>query len=282
MNQGRIQAILPTSAFVLLWSSGAIFSEFGLRNGSPFALLLLRYGIAMILLLAAAAYHRQLIPAAGTRGRVMLIGALIAGGYTICYLLAMTHGVAPGILATIMGVQPILTIMLTEKRASFWRITGLLCSFAGLFLIVNDGLSHSRFELLGLFFACMALLGITLGSIIQKRETQAPWVVLPLQYSVALAMILAITPFVPLETNWSMTFIISGLWLGLIISVVATFLLYHLISKGNLVNVTSLFYLVPGVTAALDWMILGNPMSLHAIGGLALVMAGLILVFRKS
>jgi drug/metabolite transporter (DMT)-like permease len=72
------------------------------------------------------------------------------------------------------------------------------------------------------------------------------------------------------------------LWLGLVISVGATFLLYMLIARGNLVNVTSLFYLVPGVTAAMDWLLIGNPMSSHALGGLGLVVIGLALVFRQK
>jgi drug/metabolite transporter (DMT)-like permease len=282
MHKNQVAAFLPTSVFVLLWSSGAIFSEVGLQHGSPFALLLLRYGLALTALTLAACYHRQLLPAKGTRGRVMLIGALIAGLYSISYLLAMQNGVTPGILHCILGVQPILTIMITERRASSLRIAGLLLAFLGLSLVVNDGLEAARFEALGVVFAILALIGITIGSIIQKRETQAPWVVLPLQYSVAVGMILLLTPFVDVTTDWSLPFISAGLWLGLVISVAATFLLYHLIARGNLVNVTSLFYLVPAVTAAMDWIFLGNPMSAYSLAGLALVMAGLLLVFRKA
>jgi drug/metabolite transporter (DMT)-like permease len=65
------------------------------------------------------------------------------------------------------------------------------------------------------------------------------------------------------------------------ISVGATFLLYRLIARGNLVNVTSLFYLVPGVTAAMDWLFLGNPLSALMLAGLGLTIAGLVLVLRQ-
>jgi drug/metabolite transporter (DMT)-like permease len=77
-----------------------------------------------------------------------------------------------------------------------------------------------------------------------------------------------------------MGFVLPVLWLALVISVGTTFLLYRLIARGNLVNVTSLFYLVPGVTAAMDWVILGNPMSALMLAGLGLVVAGLVIVFR--
>lgn len=56
----------------------------------------------------------------------------------------------------------------------------------------------------------------------------------------------------PLHASWDATVVLPGLWLGLIIAVGATVLLYRLIARGNLVNVASFFYLVPGVSAAMD------------------------------
>lgn len=40
----------PTTLFVLLWSSGAIFSRWGLDNGSSFAILTWRFIIALAFL----------------------------------------------------------------------------------------------------------------------------------------------------------------------------------------------------------------------------------------
>jgi drug/metabolite transporter (DMT)-like permease len=77
-------------------------------------------------------------------------------------------------------------------------------------------------------------------------------------------------------------FVLSVIWLGLVISVGTTFLLYRLIARGNLVNVTSLFYLVPGVTAAMDWAILGNPLSALMLSELGLTVVSLVLVLRKA
>lgn len=282
MNHKNLTAFLPTALFVLLWSSGAILSEIGLRHGSAFALLLLRYAIALALLSTVAFINRRWLPDAGTRRRVMLIGFLIAGIYSSFYMLALENGVNPAAIATIMGIQPILTALWTEKHVGLWRALGLALALGGLALVVSDGLASARFEALGLLFAGIALAGITIGSIVQKQETQAPWVVLPLQYAIGLIVILIMTPFSEFQMSWHIEFITAGLWLGLIISVAATFLLYRLIATQNLVNVTSLFYLVPGVTAAMDWAILGNPMSFHAILGLALVMAGLMLVYKRS
>jgi drug/metabolite transporter (DMT)-like permease len=273
-------ALLPTTAFVLLWSSGAIVSEIGLRHGSPFALLVLRYGIALAILISVAAWNATLVPERGTRLRNALIGFLIAGLYSACYLLALDNGITPGALATLLGVQPILTIFLTEKRVTLPRLLGLVFALMGLALVVSDGLMSMQFDRLGLAFAALSLLGITAGSILQKREKQAPWVVLPTQYAVGLAFAGAVSPLGAFYGSWDAGFVVPVLWLAIVISVGTTFLLYKLIARGNLVNVTSLFYLVPGVTAAMDWAILGNPMSALMLIGLCMVVAGLLIVFR--
>lgn len=274
-------AFAPTAAFVLLWSSGAIVSEIGLRHGSPFALLILRYAIALGVLATFAIANRRLLPERGSRRRVAFVGFAIAGLYSICYLLALDHGVTPGALATMLGVQPILTVFLTERRVTARRLGGLLCALGGLALVVWDGLAAARFTVPGVGFTCLSLLGITLGAIAQKRETQAPLAVLPMQYAVGLLLICAVAPMAPFKASWDPTFLVAVLWLGLVISVGTTFLLYRLISRGNLVNVTSLLYLVPGVTAAMDWLLLGNPMPGAALLGLGAIVAGLVLVFRE-
>lgn len=282
MFNRHVSALAPTTAFVLLWSSGAIISKIGLQYGSPFALLIARYAVALAVLIAFAVWRGRFLPARGTRKRVICVGLSIAGLYSACYLLALSNGLTPGALATLLGVQPILTLLLTEHRATAMRLLGLGCALAGLVLVVWDGLMAARFDAMGLIFAGLSLLGITAGSILQKQEEQAPAMVLPLQYVAGLAFAGAIAPFGPLHASWHPGFILPVLWLGLVISVGATFLLYRLIARGNIVNVTSLFYLVPGVTAALDWLILGNPMSLHAAAGLALVVGGLLIVFREK
>lgn len=50
---------------------------------------------------------------------------------------------------------------------------------------------------------------------------------------------------------------------------------------GNLVNVTSLFYLVPITTAVLDWRILGHPLSALQLAGMTTIVAGLAQVLRQ-
>jgi drug/metabolite transporter (DMT)-like permease len=74
---------------------------------------------------------------------------LIAGLYSACYLLALDNGVTPGALATLLGVQPILTTFVTEKRVTVPRLLGLVFALAGLALVVSDQLMSMRLTCLG-------------------------------------------------------------------------------------------------------------------------------------
>lgn len=270
-----------TALFVLLWGSGAISSRWALDHSSAFAILTLRFALALVALLAIAALRRQFLPQPGSRRQVLVSGLALIGGYSICYFLALENGVTPGVLATVLGVQPILTLVLIERRFSAARLAGLLLALGGLALVVQQGLSGAGFSALGMLFALLALGCVTLGAILQKRIGQAPQQVLPLQYMASLLLCLLFVPFRPFEVDWVAGFVLPWLWLGLVISVGAQLLLYRLIQAGNLVNVTGLFYLVPVVTALLDHLLLGNALPLPGWIGMAIIFAGLGLAFRQ-
>jgi drug/metabolite transporter (DMT)-like permease len=282
LNKQMLASQSATSAFVLLWGSAAIFTRWGLDNASPIALLILRFSTALIVLFVLALFRKRLLPKHGTRKQVLLTGLLIIAGYSICYFKAMAHGVTPGLMATIMGIQPILTLCLMEKNWQKERLLGLCISLAGLILLVWKSLTMSFIAPIGVLFALAALICITFGTIMQKNIQQAPTDVLPLQYVISLIVCLFIVPFEHFEITWNSQLIISVLFLGILISVVAQLLLYRLLSQGNIVNVTSLFYLVPIVTALLDFLILKNKLPLAGLIGMIAILLGLMLVFKKK
>ena len=282
LNKQLLASQSATSAFVLLWGSAAIFTRWGLDSASPIALLILRFATALFVLLLIAIFRKRLLPKHGTRKQVLLTGLLIIAGYSICYFKAMAHGVTPGLMATIMGIQPLLTLCLLEKNLQKEKLLGLLIALAGLILLVWKSLTMSFIAPIGIFFALAALICITFGAIMQKNIQQAPTDVLPLQYIVSLLVCLFIVPFEHFEITWNSQLIISVLFLGILISVVAQLLLYRLLNQGNLVNVTSLFYLVPVVTGLLDFLIFKNKLPLAGLIGMIAILIGLTLVFKKK
>ena len=85
-----------TVLFVLLWSSGAIFAEIGVQHVPAFAFLVGRFTLASLVLAGLGLRRGRWWPAPGSRLKVAAIGALLTGGYSICYLLALDRGLTPG------------------------------------------------------------------------------------------------------------------------------------------------------------------------------------------
>ena len=276
-------AAVSTSLFVLLWSSGAIFSKWGLAHASPFAFLLIRFAIALLALVLLIPLMKFQMP----RGRkavgyALATGTVLLGAYQIFYLLALDLKVTPGVMATVMGVQPILTAVIMERHHSYSRSLGLGLGLAGLILVVYQGIGLAGLSWTGMLYALLALTSMTAGTLMQKRITQNPLGTLPLQYLAGLLLCALFVPFQPFHVEHSAGFVVPVLWMGLVVSVLATLLLYRMISKGNLVNVTSLFYLVPAVTAIMDYLIFGNKLAALSLLGMALIIIGLVFVFRRT
>lgn len=286
LNRVTWASIGSTALFVLLWSSGAIFSRIGIDHLPAFVFLSLRFALAGGLLAAVGVARGSGLPLRGTRCYIVFTGLLLIGGYTGCYFLALSHGITPGIMAIVLGVQPILTLVVLERRYPLPRLLGLVVSLCGLALVAYQSFVLARLSAWGMLFALGALVSATTGAILQKRITQAPTVVLPLQYAACLLLFLLLwrgtVPAGAFELDGSAGLVMSLLWMALVVSVAAQLLLYRLIRAGNLVNVTSLFYLVPVVTAAMDDLFLGNRMSALGLGGMAAILVGLVLVFRTG
>ena len=125
ISKESAMAAASTCLFVLLWSSGAIFSKWGLAHASPFAFLLIRFAIALLALVLIIPLMKFQLPC-GNRAisYALATGVVLLGAYQIFYLLALDLKVTPGVMATVMGVQPILTAVIMERRHSFSRSLG--------------------------------------------------------------------------------------------------------------------------------------------------------------
>ncbi|PLR84397.1 EamA family transporter [Bacillus canaveralius] len=270
--------------FVLLWSSGAIFVELGLHDSTPFAFVSLRFVLSMLIMWLICLLIKSPIPKSFAEWRNILItGLFLQAGYQVFFFLALAYEVSPGILSIILGAQPILTTIATRQKTSFGKWAGLILGIAGLVLVVGDSIFAGTLSVLGISSTLLSLAFITAGTILQKRVTVSMPTNLAIQYTGGSVVLLLLTPiFESSSVNWTITFWIALAWMVLVISIGASMLLFYLIRIGNLTNVTSLLYCVPPVTALLDYFIFGHTLSIIAILGMLLIIAGLILINRKG
>lgn len=274
---------LTTISFVGLWGSAAILSKWGLEHGQAVPLLIFRYLIAIIALIAFCLYKKKhLFPQNTPWHYVALTGFLLIGCYSLFYFFALQYGISPGLLATILALQPILTFFITEKHFSKIKLIGLLLSFLGIVCLVYTSLFIKQLSLLSVIFALICLVAITVGAIMQHKIKESPVQIMPLQYIIALIAFALVIPIQGFEFEMNMGFWLPTIWLGLVISVIAQLLFYSLLQSGNVVNVTSLFYLVPVVTLILDYIIFSSSLSGFDYIGIFAILMGVYLVYRPT
>ena len=83
------------------------------------------------------------------------------------------------------------------------------------------------------------------------------------------------------SVSWTAQFILALLWLTFALSIGAILLLSYLIKHGEASKVTSLFYLVPPVTAIEAYFLFQEPLGAVKITGMGLVACSVYLVMRR-
>lgn len=281
------EAALP-ALFVLLWSTGFLFSRLGLSYAEPFTFLTVRLAAASLLLLAIAVATGAAWPRTAREGaHIAVAGLLFHGVYLIGVFEAIHHGVATGIVALIAGLQPILTAAfvgpLLGEKVSARQWAGLVLGFAGIALVVWERLGIGEGTLLGFGLAFLCLLGITAGTLYQKRfcpdlDRRSGSAI---QFgAAAAALTVGSLMFETGHIAWTGEFVLAIVWLTLVLSVGTFNLLVILIRRGAASRVSSLFYLVPPTTAFFGWAVFGETLSVLALAGMAVAVAGVALVNR--
>jgi drug/metabolite transporter (DMT)-like permease len=275
------------AVFVVLWSSGFIIAKLALPFSPPVTFLLMRFGLVVAVMLPVALASRAPWPGS-TREifHLAIAGALLHGGYLTGVFCAIDHGLSAGMTSLVVGLQPILTGLagrLIGERVSARQWLGLLLGFGGVALVVADRVQLAGLDAAGLALALLALASMTAGTLHQKRfggnmDLRTGSVI---QFAAASLVIL---PFALMETrdvHWSGELIFALGWSVVVMSLVAISLLYLLIRRGAATNVSSLFYLTPPTTAVMAYLIFGETLSVAAMVGLALTVAGVAQVARK-
>jgi drug/metabolite transporter (DMT)-like permease len=282
---------MPIAAlFVILWSTGFIGAKLGLPYAEPFTFLMVRFLIVTALLMILALATRAPWPESfrqvfhlGITG-VLIHATFLSGVFSCIY-----KGVPAGVTALVVGLQPLLTAALAGpflgERVNARQWIGFILGLVGVAFVVQNKLSLRADDLGGLIWSLVALLGMTAGTLYQKKhcsmmDLRTGAVI---QYAAAATILLLLAPiFETMRIEWSGEFVFALLWLSIVLSVGAITLLYMLIRRGKASAVASLFYLVPPCTALIAYFMFGETLEFIAILGMALAVLGVAMVTWKN
>lgn len=285
----RATSLIPT-LFVLLWATGFIGARYAMPWAEPFTFLAARFAIAAALLAALALVLGARRLGARDALHAAFAGALIHGVYLGGVFWAIHNGMPAGLSALIIGLQPLITSLMAGpalgERILPRHWAGLGVGFAGLVIVLAPTIGDALGGVTpATFGACLfGALAISAGTIWQKKfVTDADLVTGTLwQYAGAAAVTTA--GALALETgSFTLTgeLVFAMAWLVLVLSIGAVFLLMTMIREGEMSKVSSLFYLVPAVTAVLAFILFGETLTPLQVAGMAVTMLGVWLATRR-
>jgi drug/metabolite transporter (DMT)-like permease len=273
-------------AFVVIWASGFVVAKYAAPYTEPLSFLVVRYAGVVVLMLALAVAATAPWPRGRQVLHIAVAGIGIQAGYLGGVWAAVAAGMPAGVAALVVNLQPVLTAAfagLIGERLGRRQVAGLLLGFAGVALVVSNRLTTEGLSPLTLGLTIMALLAITIGTLYQKRfcpqfDLRTGQVV---QFA---ASILVTLPFaLAFETfrfDWTPQLLGALAWSVLVLTGGGISLLFLMLRRGAAAQVTSYFYLVPGITALMAFAMFGETLGPVAIGGMVVTVLGVALATR--
>ena len=287
-NFEHLAARAAPAVFVVLWSTGFIGTKYVLHNAEPLTYLAIRMGVVVMLMAIIVAIARPRWPDRIGVAHSVVAGVLVHGFYLGGTAIAIAHSIPAGLSALIPGLQPILTSTFANRwlgeRVTPLQWSGLLLGLAGVVLILHDRPMTGDAGW-GWLASGVSLLSITFGTLYQRRYCGGiDWRAGNLVQYVAVTIFFGTGAWL-FETNvvhWTGEFVLSLIWLAVVLSIGSIGLLYWLIRRSAATSVASLFYLVPAVTAFMAYVLFGERLDTVAISGMVACAAAVFLVNRRA
>jgi len=279
--------------FVLLWSTGFVGAKYILPYAEPFVFLTIRYASAAIILFLLAKALRE--PLRISREQVkqsIKVGIFLQVIFIGGVFYAVSLGLPAGVTAVVVSLQPILVSVFAVKylneKLGLIKILGLLLGFSGVLFLMLPRIFQGEFNLefpaIGIVSSVLALLGTTTGYLLQKKGGgEIPFLPGTAVQFVTATILFAILGL--LFEDWNieinLQFVLALAWIVLALSIGSIFLLFYLLKHDSASSVSSLYYLVPPLTALQAFLIFDEKIAGVGLFGMVLAALGTVLVTRK-
>lgn len=286
----RIKNFIPF-IFVWLWSTGFVGAKYGLPYMEPFYILSTRFVLAIAMLFILIQLFKKNTEKRKIPISQLFIGMLVHGAYLGGVFFSIDRGMPAGIVSIIVGLQPIITIIMSKylfnERITPYQNIGFFLGLIGIFFVIYGkyGFSNSNVPISAFIASIVALFGISLGTVLQKKLGNGLPLLSSSIYQYLGALFVVVTLSFSLEDHvvkYSRELIFSISWLVLALSVIAILLLMYMIREGETAKVASYFYLVPPVTVIQTWFLFNEKLSLISLVGCGLSIIGVYLVLKKE
>jgi len=276
-------------AFVLLYGSGFVFTQYGLENASPMAFLTLRFFIAFMILLVIAYYLKSSWPKTLKEFlHISIAGSLTVGTFSLGIFLSISHGVSASLNALVIALQPIVVTFLAmrylDEKINRYVIIGLIMGFSGVSFVLYSSFEFSSSEVYGVVFSFVALFGLSFGNLYQKKYCTNMNLFSggAIQTFSSTLLVLPFLAFEEIHMTFNGDFITALLYMSVGVSIGALSLLYIMIEKGAVSKVSSIFYLMPVSAVFISWLLFDKSIDMTVLFGVGVIFVSIMLIMKRD
>ena len=285
----RTAGHLASVALVVMWSSGFVGAELGIRaGGTPLQLLSWRFSILAVMLVTVCLALRVDLTDRRAWGRQAVIGLLSQAGFLFLIFAGVNQGVDGGTAALIASLQPLL-VATVAGRILGERITptmwiGMVLGLAGVAVVVSGDLGGGSAQWWAYLLPAAGMLSLTTGTVLTQklRPTESLLQSITMQMVVtalALVAVSVVAGQTPLPAE--LDFWLAVLWL-VFLSTLGGYAMFVYVTRTRGATVASvLLYLTPPTTMLWVWLMFSVPITVIAVVGMAISAIGVTMVLRS-
>ena len=273
---------------MLVWSSGYIAGPYGVGAVSPLSLVAGRFVLAAVLagLLAWALRGRLRVTRADAI-RIALAGFMLNGVQFGAMYLAFDAGLGATLASLMHSLSPVLTALLAaiflRERLSPRQMFGFVVGVAGVLLVLGPDIEGAG-GTAGLVWGVIGVLGLSIGTLGQRWIGHAP----DPYWSAFIQFGVSAIPLTVLALSIEGTDVVSDpvdgaialVYLAVVNSILGLALLGILVRARGAGAASSIFFLMPPVTAVMAWVILDETLNLREVLGLVIAVVGVAVATR--
>lgn len=278
---------------IMLWGTSFMFISVSLDSISPVGIVALRVLLAGLVLTGYMYFRGFRLPGSLLAWSVFLLLGIV-GNLLPFYLISWgQQEVSSGIAGLLMAFMPLVTMILAHyfvagESLNRFKVLGFVLGFVlgitGVVVVLWPSIFSGHSSLFSSLLILFAAICYAVNTVLIRRlPSYNPLVTAA---GVMIMSSLVIVPVwlmqdMPWQQSYSMTSIVSVIWLGIGPTAIATLILFGLIATAGPTFISYINYVIPVVAYFVGALVLGEVIEWRSMGALLLIILGIALTRRK-
>ena len=274
------------------WGTAFVFIKYAEETVSPLTVQSIRATIGFLSLLLLSIILRKDIRGHARHWFAFLGFAILGVAYLWIVVGFGQEYISAGLTSVLVTVAPMITFIITvlilkSEPFSFKGLAGLLIGIVGLMLVVGfNNILTGGSTLTGVLLIVSGFAVFGINGVIAPRLATGTDTLVSTTYYVGMAVVImwvfAIIFEKPLESDFSLNFILAEIYMGLVCFAAAFVVYYWLLNRAGAFFSSLSFYLVPIMGVISSYVILGEKVTTTQVIGMLIVFVGVYLINNKT